>query len=591
MSRRSHLAVLVVVAALAGVAVGGAAATSASAGSMDEATDVEHAVDGPWTTGGIAQTTGSPGATIDVSLDGTAVEDGGSITTGNDPTLSVRAESEGTIRIVSVRIDGRTVRSYAPNDTALETSTDLDLESGAHDLRVVVETDGSTTIYDATVTEDSTRPLMTFDSPFSTGFTGENNTYEGPKDEYTLNKSNILLEGSFHDESHVEKAIIETTYHYNYADNTRGERERIVLRDPGESISQRLRLGPNQPELGAGLNTLEITLFDAFDHVKKYRIEIRVEDTDPPEIEVLDREAVETRSAVRLHVRASDRVGVESVGTRLGPKDGSGLQYQLSPQPPGARPIEHTFTRTVEVPSGSETITVVAEDGTNPPAKREVTVNYTELVTPRVQFDREATEAVDGRRIRVRGRVYDGQISRVRVETVSPGGDVLDLNTAYTGGITDSVTIDETLRMDVYPATIRVRTIDVDGTEHVETIRVSQSADAVGDGDAEPIVVDPSNGSAGDGTGGESGDGASDGGEGGGTGGESEADGDGTADEDGGWLPGFVADRLPLGMIPTGWFPLATIPTGPLPIGPIPVEIGLGVGLAGGYLGVRWLTW
>jgi len=423
---------------------------------------------------------------VSVTVAGKPVPDGGSITTGDDPTLSIRAEGRSPIELVSVRVDGKTRRTFVPNATVFEETTTPDLAAGSRTLRIVVETNDSTATYTATVVEDSVPPLMTFDAPFVTG--GRNaSIYESPNASYTLNRSRVRVEGTLHDHSEVERAVIETRYR-SQGDAEWGSRNRTVLDDPGSSISEVVRFGPSEHTLGTGENELRVSLTDSFGQTRQYEVMIRVNDTEQPTIEVVNRTAVRTRSAIRVRARVTDQVGLRSVGYRIGPADGEGLTHTLSPKPPGSRPLDHTFTAIVPVSDGTGNITVVADDGLDNATTRQITVNRTELVTPRIRVSADLVGGSDADRLRVDGRVYDGRITGVAVETINPDGTVADLDQVYGGGVTDTVTIERTLRVNDYPARVRVRAMDSTGREHIETIQVSPNGSA---GTVQPLSSEP----------------------------------------------------------------------------------------------------
>jgi len=413
---------------------------------------------------------------ISVAVADRPVIDGGSITTGDDPALSIRAEAKSPIEVVSVRVDGETHRTFVPNVTAFEETMTLDIAAGERTLQVVVETSQSTTTYTATVTEDSVPPLMTFDSPFTTG--GQNaSIYESPNANYTLNTSRVRVMGTLHDHSSVEKAIIETRYR-SQSDAEFGSRNRTVIEDPGSSISQVVRFGPSEHSLGTGENQLRVSLTDAFGQTRQYEVDIFINDTDQPTIEIVNQTAVRTQSAIKIRAHVTDRVSLRSVGFRIGPADGNGLKHTLSPKPPGNRPLKHNFTAVVPVDDGTGNITIVADDGTGNDTTRQVTVNRTELVTPRMQLSANVIDNADSDQIRVSGRVYDGRIAGVAVESINPDGTVADLEQVYGGGVTTSVIVQRRLRVSNYPARVQLRAMDSTGREHTRTIQLSPNRSA-----------------------------------------------------------------------------------------------------------------
>lgn len=410
---------------------------------------------------------------ISIAIAGRPVVDGGSITTTDDPKLSVQAEAKSPIEVISVRIDGKTHRTFVPNATMFEDTMTLDLAAGERTLQVVVETDQSSTTYTATVTEDSVPPLMTFDSPFTTG--GENaSIYESPNANYTLNTSQVRVMGTLHDHSKVKKAVIETRYR-SQSDSELDARNRTVIKNPGSSISQVVRFGPSEHSFGTGENQLRVSLTDSFGQTRQYEVDIFVNDTNQPTIEIVNQTVVRRQSAIKIRAHVTDQVSLRSVGFRIGPADGNGLKHTLSPKPPGTRPLEHNFTAVVPVDDGTGNITIVADDGIGNDTTHQITVNRTELVTPRMQLSADSVGGPGSDRIRISGRVYDGRITGVAVESINPDGTVADLEQVYGGGLTTSVKFQRTLRVNGYPARIQLRVMDSTGDEHTRSIQVSSN--------------------------------------------------------------------------------------------------------------------
>lgn len=412
---------------------------------------------------------------ISVTVAGTQLPAGGELTTTNNPQLHLDVAGDAPIEIISIRIDGETRRSYVPNASSFTEQTTLNLDSGTHELSIVVRTTAGTTTYSATVIEDSAAPLLTFESPISAGFIGENGSYEQLNNSYTLNRSSVELNAKIHDQSEVSRVIIEQRYSYQYGGSPEDSTTLIEITEPNDTISQQLRFGPVQPDVGSGVNTLRIELRDEYGHIREYETQIRVEDDAPPNISVLEHHPVATRSAVRINATAQDRVGLASVGYRAGPENGSGQQYLYTERQPTKQAVSRVVTPTVEVLDGTKNITLIATDHAGNTAMQETSVNYTELVTPKIRFNQSRSGSVGPRTIQAAGEVYDGQISRVRVETLTPDGDTIDINSVYSGGVTEAVSFEEHLDAESYPAAVRVRVLDTTGTEHTKTIELSQS--------------------------------------------------------------------------------------------------------------------
>jgi hypothetical protein len=317
---------------------------------------------------------------------------------------------------------------------------------------------------------------MTFDAPVSAGFVGPNGTYEPLNSSYTLNKSRIAIAGTIHDRSAVDEVVIEHEYRYWFGGSQEYTTSRTVITDPGDSIREGLKLGPFQPAAGTGTNTVRITLRDEFGHEREYKTEIRATDSSSPTISIVEREPVDTRSAVRIRAVASDDVGLTSVGFRPGTVNSSyGQQYLYLQRQPANLSVSENVTTTVEVTDRTENITLLATDITGNTTTKQLTVNYTALVSPNFRFDWAASGALETGAIQIAGEVYDGQITRVHVETVDPDGDTIDISSVYSGNVTEQTAFKTQLDAGVYPATIRVRAIDATGTEHIRTVEISQS--------------------------------------------------------------------------------------------------------------------
>lgn len=425
---------------------------------------------------GQVDTRGSPPPNISVKISETPVPDGGEFKTTNDPRFEMNVTSDSTIEIISVRIGQQTRRSYVPNATTFSDATRLKLSPRSNQLSIVVRTTSGTTTYSATVIEDSSAPLMTFKAPISAGFVGPNGTYEPMNSSYTLNKSRIDIAGTIHDQSAVEEVVIDHEYRYWFGGSQEYTDSQIVITDPDDSIEHGLQLGPSQPSKDTGVNTIRITLRDEFGHEREYETDIRVQDTSSPTISILEREPIKTRSAVRIRARASDDTGLSSVGFRPGSaNDSYGQEYLYIQRQPANQSLSEDVTTTVQVTDRTKNITLIATDTTGNTTTKQLTVNYTELVSPEIQFDWSTSRSLENDAIQIAGEVYSGQFTRVHVETVDPDGDTIDISSVYSGNVTDRTAFKTRLNAHVYPATVRVRAVDVTGTEHVRTVEVSQS--------------------------------------------------------------------------------------------------------------------
>lgn len=412
---------------------------------------------------------------VSVLVSGTTVSDGESITTGDNPELTVQAVSPETIELLTVSIDGQEIQKYRPNTSSFTESLILEVDAGEHDLKIEAITNQSNATHRATIVEDSTRPRMTFHSPFST-----DGRYDSPEASYTLNETKVVLNGTIHDLSNVTQVVIEKRYSFDGPGGREDNRDMYVIEDPGDSIVRPLELGPSETGFGSGKNILKITLTDKFGQVRTYQTEVAVKDTDGPNITAEN--VIDTANdQIRVQVSVTDKVGLKSLGTRSGSSFDSTLEYIIMSQPADSRPTERTFTRTVPISESPTAFTVVASDETHT-TTRKISVNYEDIISPQIELA-ESPEIDENSEIRVQGRVTEGRITRVSIESVDTLGEVIDSQQIYDGDVTDSVEINETLRVDGYYSDVNVRAVDSDGNELVRTIELSQPDDPTNETD------------------------------------------------------------------------------------------------------------
>lgn len=426
-------------------------------------------------------------------IDETAVDDGDEVTISGDLELQMNIQSPSTIDLVSVRLGGETRRSYTPDTRSFNESTELSLGPGRYDdVTIVVEANATRTMQMVLVS-DQRAPLATFRSPFEAGFVGENGSYVSINDTYTLDESDVRIDLDFSDRVDVKRAVLNWRYEYN-SNTTQPIVGRAEFRpdNPNNGISEQHRLGWYDAESDAGKNTLSLEVEDAFGKVRTHEITVLVNDSDTPDITVTNKSSLRGERAVRLNFTASDRVGLKSVGAR---QESSALKYLIFQRAPLERPTEQDFSQVVSVPRGTTNITLVAEDSAGNTKRVKEKLNYTEPAPPTIRFhpDEIKVRGKDGSTIRARGTVSNGQIVRVRVETVAPGGEILDVETVYEGegDSTDRVDIDKQLRAGVDPVRLRARVVDITGAENVKSLQLSED-DFVSDSDQEtPTPTSP----------------------------------------------------------------------------------------------------
>lgn len=405
----------------------------------------------------------------------TTLSEGESITTSADPTVTFDIRADSAIELVSVRVDGETRYTYSPGTESFERQETLDLDRRANEVRIVVKANRTTT-WTASIAKDNRAPLVTFESPFESGFVSENGSYSQADEEYTINDSRVTLAAAFTEQTSVTEVLIERRY--------RGPgpgpepiyvRNRTTIEDPGDAIAHPLHLGPASPEFGDdgrenGTNTLRLTAFDRFDQRRVYEVDLFVEDDDPPEIDLHRAGTDLANRSVVVNFTASDRVGLQSVGYRRGDDDDDGLRYLMFGRQPITQPVRKTFTERIRVTEGTDSLTLVAEDTVGKVTNLTRFVSYDRLVTPQVRL--VSAERIDESRVRVRGGGFDGRITRVQVELVDDD-EILDIRTVYDGDPRARIRVDEALSTGSFPVTARLRVLDETGTEHTESVRIS----------------------------------------------------------------------------------------------------------------------
>lgn len=412
-------------------------------------------------------------------VDEASLSEGGTVTTSHDPTVTLDVRADSTIEVVSIRVDGETRQTYSPDAKTFEKSEVLDLSREANEVRIVVKADETTT-RTGTIVKDNRAPLMTFESPFEAGFVGSNGTYTAPNETHTIEDSQVVLAGTFSDQTGVEEVRIERTY--RTTTNGSGiiyNRSRTTIEEPGESIAHPLRLGPaaqnveNGTDIQNGTNTVQLILLDRFEQRRVYEVDLLVEDNDAPEIDLNRVSTDVTNQSVTFNFTVSDRVGIKSVGYRRGFEDDDGLRYLMFGRPPMRQPVQQTFNETIRVTERMESLTLVAEDGVGNVTTHTQFVRYERLVTPDLRL--VSADHVGGNRIRIRGGASDGQITRVHAEVVKDG-EILDIRKVYDGDVRDRVRVDETLTADSFPVVVRIRVTDATGEEYVESARLTRDA-------------------------------------------------------------------------------------------------------------------
>jgi hypothetical protein len=424
--------------------------------------------------GAVAAADASPAITV--TVDQRTVADGDTRLIETDPTVGVTVDADRSIRVVSVRLNGTTERRFTPNGTDFETSVDLDVASGHHALDVVVKT-GDVVTHSTTVIKDAERPYVQYTSPFET------EPYAPPPATVTVNRSRIVLGGTFTDVAGVEHLRIVRTTEYEVDPQTRTDRDVYAAGDLNGSFAQPIFLA-------AGANNVSTWYYDRLGHVRRHELRIVVDDTAPPSLSNLSAVRPST-STLRIRGEATDNGQIRSVSVH--PVEQSGRTYLLSPGTGAADPERQrvVFERDVSLSPGATAVVVNATDTAGNSVERTVTVRRS--VAPQVGLDPSRTRFGDGGEVVVAGRATDGEVVAATVEAVDPAtGEVVDLASVHDGGVVTDLDVEERLDpSDGRTVTVRLRVIDAAGTEHVVSRTLTRPVETTPASTATPARTTP----------------------------------------------------------------------------------------------------
>jgi hypothetical protein len=394
--------------------------------------------------------------TLDVTVDGTPIRDGESVTVTDDPTLDVDVGDDESIESVTVRVDGETRASFEPNATTLSERLTLDLTDGNHTVTVAVAP-GNRTLT-ATVRKDSTGPIVTVTSPFESAVAA-------PTGQVAIDRGATTLSADLDDLSGVREVRIERVYEWQFGGRTGRSVETDRIENPGDNVSRPILFGHHR-------NELRIEAVDVHGQRRTYDVVVWVLDEGRPRIE-LDR--VE-RSGGRLRVAGTvgDGTKVASLSYRVG--ESAQRTYVLnptSPEPTRAR-VDADFEFTAPVGDDTRSITLVARDVAGNTLTWAVPLDYRGSPAPTVTVDESATRVREGG-VEVVGSVVDGWVTRVVIETVAADGTVVDAATVYDGAATDEVQVRGRIGAARGATTVVIRAVDVSGREHRASVRVGAS--------------------------------------------------------------------------------------------------------------------
>jgi hypothetical protein len=407
--------------------------------------------------GAVAGPAAAAEPTVSLAVDGTPMAAGDSLIVPEDPLLAVNASARTTVERVTVRVDGSTVRTWAPGTERVSERVRLDLANEPQTVQVVVTaSDGSVTSTRVTVEKDAVAPFVGFTSPFESDLRGQ------APSEIRVSGSRVTLTGRIEDSVGTEYVRIIRDHKVEGATGYEVVSESHVIRDPGTEFSQELFFGP-------GENDLTVVVQDRFGNSRSYDVSVVITDVTDPSISLESVPERTTSSTVFVNGTAADNVQIDSVSYAVFGEVArrSIVVSQGREADPERERI--AFSREVDLVPGPNRITVWTTDTSGNEVKQLVVVDYVRNVVPTVAVDEERTHLVADEAIHVYGAARDGRVSSLSVETVDGDGTVVDFEQVYDGGeVWDDVSFEEELALaDEGETTVVVRAVDADGTEHV----------------------------------------------------------------------------------------------------------------------------
>lgn len=403
---------------------------------------------------------------INVNVNGKNLKNGSRIITGGSSRLAVWVRSTNLIKSVLVRIDGKTRYTYTPNSKNFSMMTSLELRNGGHRVTVIA-TGNTTAVHSVTIVEDTVAPRINFEEPFVT--TG----LQSPDHNYTVNTSNITLRGQLIDRTPVQRVIIKHRYEYMF-NGFQIERSRYVIETPGDAFAQQLKLGPNRKNQTNGSNYITVEVVDEKGNSRVYSFVLNVSDTEPPNIEILKATPSYKRSSIKLYIHISDNVGISIFGRQLGSGNKTGLQLYYSENDIYNQPRKYTTTVDISAFVAKNGVILRATDLAGNVETVNYSFDYERFITPKITINTEATQVLGEATARIVGTIKKGRFSHVVIEARSSTGALSDILVLQSEQTSTLLEFNESVRVDSYPVTVRVRVRDITGTEHVVDYQITR---------------------------------------------------------------------------------------------------------------------
>lgn len=412
---------------------------------------------------------------LDVTVDGSPVEDGSRHETGADDRIRVEASVSDaapagtTLAEIVVRVDGERRASWSVNGTSATEQVRPEFDEGNNTVRVIVtDTADNVNSTQFTVYKDTEAPHLWLTEPYETA------PYHDIPDG-NVTGTNHTLEGLLADDSRVKRVTVVHT--------VSGERTTASRRDPGENVSIPLALGytPADDET----NDVRIDVIDEFGNTRTYIFSVDTVDGGPPNLSVQPLPNETTRNRVPFNGTVRDDVWVASAEVTVESLDGNGTdtttilgqrEYEFGRD---GRTVPFNESLYVLYP-GTYRVTVNATDAAGESASETYTIErvpHDEIDrSPTVEVDRDRTVVTSTETLFVSGSSFEGVTSRLVIETRDATGETVDYQVVHGGSNRDRVDFDREVAIDDGLTAVIVRATGPDGTEVTERFLVNGSS-------------------------------------------------------------------------------------------------------------------
>jgi len=424
--------------------------------------------------------------TVDVAVNGEPVAENELRLVSSAPTMTVsaavgaNATAETRIETITVRVDGRTYRSYTPDARRTNVTIDpLELEDGNNTVRVIVEdSENRLATHEFTLGKDDVGPWIWLRAPYESPVTAviPNGTVEG---------SLTTLDVRVSDYSGVRRARIDVDWEN---ESQRGG-EDYTYSDPGVNITQEVLLG-------YGNNSVTISAEDRRGNRRAHEFNLHVEDGGPPEVSLDLLPNQTTDSQLQVTGTVTDDVWLRNVtmnvthlGTLAGTNNSTlgsvthvirpdtGLGYDRSG-------LQVAIDRNVDLGRGPNQIRITATDHLGNTTNRTILVERIEgrdrsqNVRPTIEVDRNLTAVREDGRLRLVATVTDEDFNLASVEFESEAagsGELVDYERFDDLDDQPEVPLDESVTLPDGRAIVRVRAIDELGERRLVTLEFNSS--------------------------------------------------------------------------------------------------------------------